>query len=185
MGGGEPRPYKICFFMFNPQIHHRRSIRLKGYDYAQAGAYFVTICCQDRQHRFGKIQNGEMILNELGEIAYREWLNLPTRFPNAELDVFQVMPNHFHAILVLKNVGVGLAPAQTENVPTLGNIIGAYKSLVSKECLPIFQARNEYMGKLWQRDYYEHIIRNENSYQEIANYIINNPITWEQDTFFC
>lgn len=180
--------------MFNPQIHHRRSIRLKGYDYAQAGAYFVMICCQDKQHRFGKIQNGKMILNELGEIAYTEWLNLPTRFSNAELDVFQIMPNHFHAILVLKNVGAGLAPTQTENVqtengqaenaPTLGNIIGAYKSLVSKECLPTFKVRNEYMGKLWQRDYYEHIIRNENSYQEIANYIINNPTTWEQDRFF-
>ncbi len=174
--------------MFNPQKHHRRSIRLKGYDYAQAGAYFVTICCQDRLHRFGKIQDNEMVLNELGDVAYQEWLNLPTRFPNIELDVFQIMPNHFHAIVILQDVIVEakFTPAQTENGqnPILGTIIGTYKSLVSNECLAIFKTKNEHMGKLWQRGYYEHIIRNENSYQEIANYIINNPANWEKDTFF-
>lgn len=73
---------------YNPQIHHRRSIRLKGYDYSQAGLYFITICCQDRKCRFGKIENGEMILNEWGTVAYNEWVKLVERFKNFELDVF-------------------------------------------------------------------------------------------------
>ena len=95
---------------FDPKIHHRRSIRLKGYDYSQEGSYFITICCQDMKCRFGKIENDEIILNEYGMIAYNEWVKLPERFPNFELDVFQIMPNHMHGIIVL-NVGAGLAPA--------------------------------------------------------------------------
>ena len=79
--------------LYNPAFHHRRSIRLKGYDYAQAGLYFITICCQNRIWRFGEIINGEMLLNEFGEIAYNEWIKLTERFPNFELDVFQIMPN--------------------------------------------------------------------------------------------
>lgn len=86
---------------YNPKIHHRRSIRLKGYDYSQSGLYFITICCQDMICRFGKIVNGEMVLNELGMIAYNEWLKLPERFPNFELDLFQIMPNHIHGIVAL------------------------------------------------------------------------------------
>ena len=86
---------------YNPILHHRRSIRLRGYDYSQSGAYFITICCQDRIHRFGKIENGEMILNNFGEIAFEEWVNLPKRYPNMVLDAFQVMPNHIHGIIVL------------------------------------------------------------------------------------
>ena len=90
---------------YNPNKHHRRSIRLKGYDYSQAGLYFITICCQHRIWRFGEVINGEMLLNELGEIAYNEWIKLTERFPNFELDVFQIMPNHMHGIIVLNNVG--------------------------------------------------------------------------------
>ena len=98
---------------YNPKIHHRRSIRLKGYDYSQAGAYFITICCQDRECRFGKIENDEMILNEYGNIAYNEWAKLPERFMNFELDVFQIMPNHMHGIIVLNDaIGAGFTPAQ-------------------------------------------------------------------------
>jgi len=235
---------------YNPQIHHRRSIRLKGYDYSQAGAYFVTFCTQDRNCIFGKIENDEMILNEFGQIAYNEWVKLSDRFQNMELDVFQVMPNHFHAIIVLTNnanVGAGLAPAQysdkndtdkndtdknntdknntdknntdknnmqqintqqttnntnifvngaihgagaspapteTITVATVGDIVGAYKSLVANECLKIFKSKNLYMGKLWQRNYYENIIRNNESYQRISDYIINNPAKWNDDKFF-
>ncbi|MDQ5929218.1 MAG: REP-associated tyrosine transposase, partial [Bacteroidota bacterium] len=93
--------------MYNPKIHHRRSIRLKGYDYSQSGAYFITICCQDMKHRFGEIENGEMILNEYGKIAYKEWENLTDRFANVALDVFQIMPNHIHGIVVLVGDGYG------------------------------------------------------------------------------
>lgn len=80
---------------YNPAIHHRKSIRLKGYDYSQAGAYFITICCHNRICRFGNIENKKMILNELGQIAFDEWIKLPERFLNFELDVFQIMPNHW------------------------------------------------------------------------------------------
>lgn len=89
---------------YNPLIHHRRSIRLKGYDYSKAGAYFITICCEDRIHRFGKVSGNEMLLNESGTIAYNEWINLADRFPNFELDVFQIMPNHMHGIIVLSDI---------------------------------------------------------------------------------
>jgi len=189
---------------YNPKIHHRRSIRLKGYDYSQAGAYFITICCEHRICRFGKIENNEMILNELGNIAYNEWAKLAERFANFEMDVFQIMPNHMHGIIVLKNVvGAGFTPAQNDDmvlgqrqvlgqpqgialttVSTVGDIVGAYKSLVFNGCLEIYKSRNERMGKLWQRDYYEHIIRNEHSYQTISAYIINNPSKWGDDKFY-
>jgi len=198
---------------YNPQIHHRRSIRLKGYDYAQAGLYFITICCQDRVCRFGTIENDKMILNELGTIAYDEWIKLPGRFTNFELDVFQIMPNHMHAIILLnETVGAGFTPAQNQNTPaqndtaqnknntaqnimadngarvnrapTVGAIVGAYKSLVANLCLGIFKNKNEMTGKLWQRNYYEHIIRNEQSYQIISAYIINNPAKWAGDKFY-
>lgn len=190
---------------YNPNIHHRRSIRLKGHDYAQAGLYFITICCENRICRFGNIENGEMILNEYGIIAHHEWVKLSERFPNFELDAFQIMPNHIHGIIVLNNVGATLAVAQNDTrlavaqndgvapiddirtgaspAPTLFDVVGAYKSLVANGCLEIYKSRNETMGKLWQRNYYEHIIRDEQSYQNISNYIINNPVNWNKDKF--
>ena len=89
---------------YNPNIHHRRSIRLKGYDYSQTGLYFITICCQNRIHRFGTIENDEMILNGYGMIANNEWLKLAERFINFELDVFQIIPNPLHGIINLSSV---------------------------------------------------------------------------------
>ncbi|MDP2238387.1 MAG: hypothetical protein Q8J88_18310 [Bacteroidales bacterium] len=328
---------------YNPNIHHRRSIRLKGYDYSRAGLYFITICCQDRASRFGQVVKGEMVLNEFGQIAYNEWMKLSERFPNMQLDVFQIMPNHMHGIIALVRatlavaqntptdiivgagftpapndisvqtnsvvpnsgqmnsgemdsgqahdgesnfqqtnsivynranvwiaqntptdiiVGAGFTPApndisvQTDSVvpnsgqtntgqahdgerifeqtnlgqqrsgqprdgesnfqqtnsgqprglpqrdnpvvdnwatarvaqtgvaQTVGDIVGAYKSLVANECLDIYKAKNKRMGKLWQRNYHEHIIRNEHSYQRISEYIINNPAKWAEDKFY-
>ncbi len=206
---------------FNPAIHHRRSIRLKGYDYSQNGLYFITICCQNRICRFGHIENKEMVLNEYGKIAHNEWVKLAERFPNFELDVFQIMPNHMHGIIVLNNknasvVGSGASPDQIsqnkedENGqpqgiaptkgeprratptngesrglnPTVSVIVGAYKSLVANGCLEIFKSKNKTMGKLWQRDFYEHIIRNQEAYLRISNYIINNPSKWDEDKFY-
>ncbi|HZJ35879.1 MAG TPA: transposase [Gillisia sp.] len=195
---------------YNPNIHHRRSIRLKGYDYSQAGLYFITICCQDRECRFGKIENDEMILNELGNIAYVEWMKLAERFSNFELDVFQIMPNHMHGIIALKNpVGAGFTPAQNDTnapndlapndinnqndgykgaaarvAPTIGDIVGGFKSLVANGCLDIYKSKNEKMGKFWQRNFHEHIIRNEQSYHRIREYIINNPAKWSDDKFY-
>src|SRR5690606_25089271 len=105
--------------LYNSHIHNRRSIRLKGYDYSQAGAYFLTICCGGMECRFGKIENGDMIVNKYGVIAYDEWVKLPDGFPNFELDVYQIMPNHMHGIIVLNEstVGAGLAPARNDDPP--------------------------------------------------------------------
>lgn len=145
-----------------------------------------------------------MMLNEFGIVAYNEWVKLSERFSNFELDVFQIMPNHMHGIILLNDisVGAGVNPAQndlyTQNdgktndnnrttarvAPTVSNIVGAYKSLVANGCLDIFKSQNETMGKLWQRNYYEHIIRNEKSYQTITEYIINNPAKWVDDKFY-
>ncbi len=86
---------------FNPKIHHRRSIRLKEYDYSHEGYYFITICCHNNIHRFGKIENEIMLPNEYGMIAKKEWRKLPQRYPGIELGLFQIMPNHIHFILVL------------------------------------------------------------------------------------
>jgi len=154
------------------QLPLRKSIRLKGYDYSLAGLYFVSICCQDRICRFGKIENGKMILNEFGNIAYNGLVDLPNRFLNIELDVFIIMPNHIHVIIILNS--------QTNT--TIADIVGAYKSLVSNGCLDIYKSKNQIMGKFWQRNYHEHIIRNEKSYNTISDYIENNPGTWDHDT---
>jgi REP element-mobilizing transposase RayT len=191
---------------YNPKIHNRRSIRLKGYDYSKAGLYFITICRQDRINRFGQVINGEMILNEFGLIAYNEWIKLADRFSNFELDVFQIMPNHIHGIISLLPVGSGLAPdllyegqpqglpqPETQGLPqqlvqqgksSISDIVGAYKSIVANGCLEIYKSRDEIMGKFWQRNYYEHIIRNDLAYYNISEYIINNPLKWEEDRFY-
>jgi putative transposase len=182
---------------YNPLIHHRRSIRLKGYDYSQAGAYFITICCHGMQCRFGNVgapiagaqeRNAQVHLNDFGMIAYNEWSKLPERFPYMELDVFQIMPNHIHGIVVLNDetVGAPLAGALKEAPTAVGDIVGAYKSLVMTECLRFLkqQTQETSLGKLWQRNYHEHIIRNEKSYNKIASYIINNPDNWINDKFY-
>lgn len=186
---------------YNPKIHHRKSIRLKGYDYSQDGLYFVTICCENKVCRFGNIKDGEMYLNEYGKIAYTQWLKLGERFTNCELDVFQIMPNHMHGIIVLNNPAgttLAVAPNDADKITgaeragaspaptgaTLGDIIGAYKSIVANECLKIYKSKNQRMGKLWQRNYYEIIIRNQQSYLRISEYIINNPAKWESDKLY-
>ena len=141
---------------------------------------------------FGTIENSEMLLNEFGLIAQNEWAKLPERFPNFELDVFQIMPNHMHGIIALNDyaVGAGFTPAQNRArvnrapTTTIGDIVGAYKSLVSNECLKIYKSNNQIMGKLWQRNYYEHIIKNESPYKTISEYIINNPQQWDKDKFY-
>jgi len=193
---------------YNPQIHHRKSIRLKGYDYSQAGLYFITICCQDRECRFGKIENDKMILNNLGKIADECWLEIPKHFPNVILHEYIVMPNHVHGIIELVNddnvVGVeNFQPLQHHNesqrnefqkmIPrSIGSIVKGFKIGVTK-WFRINEDVSEGDGnfqplqsqqKLWQRNYHEHIIRNEKSYQTISNYIVKNPERWKGDKFY-
>jgi REP element-mobilizing transposase RayT len=151
---------------YNPDLHHRHSIRLRGYDYANAGAYFVTICCQNRINRFGEIVNNAgrgavntMNLNGFGKIVDAEWQNLTTKYPNVNIGEYIIMPNHFHGIIEI-----------TERTVMIGNIIGYLKYKTTKMInLP---------EKLWQRNYWEHIIRSETEYARIAKYIRNNPVLW-------
>ena len=182
--------------VYDPEIHHRRSIRLKGYDYSQAGAYFVTICNQNRECLFGDIVDGEMRLNDAGEMLERWYSELEKKYPDIQCDEFVCMPNHVHFIAV--NVGADLrvrpdsAPRQTmgEHV-TMGEHIGSplhrvvqwFKTMTTNEYIRGVKQNNwrSFPGKLWQRNYWEHIIRNESELNRIREYILNNPAQWELD----
>jgi REP element-mobilizing transposase RayT len=211
---------------YNPEIHHRCSIRLKEYDYSQAGLYFITTCTQNRECLFGEIAGAEMNVNEYGKIVETVWNELPQHYPNVRLDKFVVMPNHIHGIIALTNVGAGFKPAQitkpTTIYPdapiiypasmmkttaaidngaanhTIGNnndnginragfkpaptesqkqhglpeIVRALKTFSSQK---INELRNVSGIAVWQRNYYEHIIRDEQSYQNLSYYIIHHP----------
>ena len=191
---------------FNPDIHHRRSIRLKHYDYSKAGAYFITLCIQDRQHLLGHIQEGVAVLSDIGRIAQEQWFNLPQRFTNVRLDAFVVMPNHIHGILYIDPVGAPLAGAHNETMgkcqPTgapddahgrsqgrprgspLHAVVGAYKSLVHRDALLMAKRNGLFLGRLWQRNYWEHVVRNDEELNKIREYIRNNPYTWEEDRLY-
>lgn len=194
---------------YDPNKHHRRSIRLKGYDYQNAGAYFITICVQNRACILGDI-----ILNS---IINDVWLALPIWFPTIELDEFVIMPNHVHFVVWLgvgtslagvqnrqeKGEGVGTplagvlpankdggkprpyvvpSPQKTNPNPTLGDVVGAFKSLVFKVYFNWITANDpSRQAKFWQDNYYEHIIRNDRELNAIRQYIIDNPINWHVD----
>jgi REP element-mobilizing transposase RayT len=189
---------------FNPALHNRRSIRLKGYDYAQEGFYFITICCQDRAHLFGEMVNGEMNLNEFGEIAFEEWKNTEQVRDNCKIYEFVIMPNHIHGIIEITinkgskdAIGKFQSPSQT-----VGSIVRGFKIVVIKKIKDRFKDSwcelkfaptiiptvakkiKELDFKIWQRDYFEIIIRNEQSYERISNYIRNNPKKWKEDKFY-
>lgn len=171
---------------YNPNKHHRRSIRLKGYDYSQSGLYFITICVKNNACLFGEIVNGVLLLNDAGKMVETEWTKLPDRFKNIELHEFIVMPNHFHAILEI--VGATLMDAQNADEPvkkTVGDMVGAFQSIVTVEYIRGVKNNDwqPFDRKLWHRNYWEHIIRNEQSYQTISEYIINNPLKWDEDKF--
>ena len=164
---------------YNPEIHHRRSIRLKDYDYRQAGDYFVTVCTQNRECLFGDVADGEMRLNEAGRMTIKTWIGLADRFPFVELDEFVVMPNHMHGIILI--VGAGLAlpnKGAASSAPTLGDVIRTFKSIAAININRLLERTGR---PLWQRNYYEHIIRNEDDLNRIREYITNNPTRWAED----
>jgi len=210
---------------YNPNIHHRRSFRLKGYDYSQAGLYFITICVQDRKCLFGEIFGADvvwvknfqppqvMILNDAGKIADECWVEIPEHFPNVVLHEHIIMPNHVHGIIELKridkisdNIGnetvgtrhvVSLQPDNPDNtvrpshvmvqenqfskpIPgSLSVIIQQYKSSVTR-----FLNKSNISHFRWQSRFYEHVICDQQSYEQIAYYIINNPKNWKDDDLF-
>ena len=188
--------------MSNPsQVHHRRSIRLPGYDYSQPGAYFVTLVAEDRLNRFGEISDGEVRLNLAGQCAVSLWQGLPRHFAIA-LDEWVVMPNHLHGIIVIgADFGKGEAsgmhepatrpgnppdasPLRSHNRPqgtipgSLGAIVQNYKSTSTRR---INGLQGTPGAPVWQRNYYERIIRNEIEWRRIREYILNNPSQWELD----
>jgi REP element-mobilizing transposase RayT len=179
---------------YNPQIHHRQSIRLKGYDYTQPGAYFVTFCTYQRAEIFGQVIDGEMKLSALGEIVREEWLRSAEIRKEIRLfeDEFMIMPNHLHGInWIVESVGAdGVRPfissGRTASAPTgvslwraprsLGSFIAGFKASVTSRA-----ERELNMTGIWQRNYYDHIIRNDRELTNIRWYIRNNPLNWQLD----
>ena len=143
---------------FDPDVHHRRSIRLKGYDYSNAGAYFVTIVAWQREMLFGEIVDKEMVLNEFGQIVSEKWQWLETQYPYIELGAWIVMPNHFHGILVINGRGGSRSAPTPIKCKPLGGLIGAFKTVSTKQ---INLLRDTEGQAVWQRNYYEHIVRDE------------------------
>lgn len=204
---------------YNSKIHHRKSIRLNGYDYSRAGLYFVTICCQNRSHLFGEMTNGKMTLNDAGKMIEKIWHQIPNDFENIHLNEYVTMPNHIHGIIEIPVAVVGADSisahsisgqnpnkiydanraemdsdrAEMDSAPTattaagsgtgLSQVVQSFKrhttieyiKMVKKNILPFFNKR------IWQRNYWEHIIRNENEFIRISEYIRNNPVNWSRD----
>jgi REP element-mobilizing transposase RayT len=169
---------------YNPDIHHRRSIRLKDYDYSQSGYYFITICTQNHINLFGDVLNGKMVKNQYGDLVEFTWYDLLNHNHNIELGEFIVMPDHVHGIVIisdivgLRDIGAGLEPAPTK--PHIKNhglpeIVRQFKTFSARR---INQIRHSPGIHVWQRDYYERIIRNKNQYRNVVKYIIENPRNW-------
>ncbi len=170
---------------YNSEKHNRRSIRLKGHNYAQQGAYHVTICTQNRECILGDIKNGEMILNHYGLIARKCWNELVNHYIYIEMGMHIIMPNHIHGIINISgapNVGAGFKPAldgrPKDNTHCLSEIIRALKTFSARQ---INRSRGTSGIPVWQRNYYEHIVRNETELSRINKYIMNNPIQWDND----
>jgi putative transposase len=161
---------------YDPEKHHRRSIRLKGFDYSRSAIYFVTICVQNRECLLGTILQNQLFLNDAGGMVSAEWLALVSRFPSVILDEFVVMPNHFHGIIYI-------SPDSPDH-PTLGKILGAFKSIVNNNYIIGVKTNDwePFNKRLWQRNYYEHIVRDDSALQKIREYIQSNPRTWQTDS---
>jgi REP element-mobilizing transposase RayT len=191
---GSLRPYRPQFGEIDMITKNRHSIRLPGYDYSRQGVYFITLVTFERECLFGKIIDGDISLAPLGQIVREQWMRLPARFPNWSIDTFGIMPNHVHGILFKWNnstrkvgatiperpavSGTSLRSNMSPCCDSLGAIIRAYKSAVSFR----FHQISAHMElPLWQRNYYEHIIRDEADLNRIRQYILENPLRWAED----
>ena len=186
---------------YNPEVHHRQSIRLRDYDYSHAGAYVVTVCAWQRECLFGEVVDGEMRLSAFGEIVQEDWQLTAVLRDNTRLDEFVIMPNHFHAIIFIDdrrgtacrplgfNVVTDKDQGTAHRAPTaelfgrpvvgsLPTIIRSFKSAATKH---INRLRNNPGAPVWQRNYYERVIRDDQELHAIRQYIINNPIKWADD----
>jgi REP element-mobilizing transposase RayT len=178
---------------YDPNKHNRRSIRLKGYDYSQAGAYFVTIVAYQRECLFGEIVGDDVVLNDYGRVVKKWWHTIPVHFPTIETFTFVIMPNHVHGIILITDDGRGVVSAPDDNMkikhvgretlplrrPTLGQIVAYFKYQSTKEMNAMDGTGT--ITKFWQRNYYERIIRDEREMDHIHNYIESNPSMWVDD----
>lgn len=174
-------------------VRQRKQIRLKKYDYSDAGWYYVTVCTQNRECLFGNIINNKIILNEFGNVIQQCWENIPNYFNNVELDEFQIMPNHVHGIIIIRNNVVGARssrPMYSRPIPpSLGQIIGYFKYQSTKHINNLMEGsedptptKKQYKFKqIFQRSFYDHIIRNEFDLNRIRQYIRDNPSNWNND----
>ena len=163
--------------------HHRRSLRLKKYDYARSGAYFVTICSRNQECVFGDVSDGEMHLNEYGIVVREEWLRTALLRDGVAMDAFVVMPNHLHGIIVINGRGTARRAPTGERFgkPTVNSvptIIRSFKSACAKRINDMRKAQGT---PVWQRNYYEHVIRDEDDLNRIRQYILDNPARWAED----
>jgi REP element-mobilizing transposase RayT len=203
---------------YNPDIHHRRSVRLKGFDYSKAGAYFVTICTRDRACSLGQVENGVVRLSEAGFIVEEIWSSLPSRFRDVLVDAFVVMPNHVHGIVLIEAQFIapgvvrgldalnpdatpqdamnraptpgeraqgGMNRAPTSDEPAQG---GVTRAPTLGECVRTFKAASTRLIRVggneefvWQRNYYEHVIRDDDELGRVKEYIRANPENWDSD----
>ena len=171
--------------------HNRQSIRLRGYDYSLAGFYFITICVNERRSLFGDVVEGKMQLSVGGKKLYRAWNSIPSRLPATGTDCFVVMPNHVHGIIALTDrpIGCGIAPQVSSGAPvctngvTLPEIVRWFKAATTNMYRAAIRRRGwpRYEKRLWQRNYYEHIIRDAESLSRIREYISTNPERWSMD----
>jgi putative transposase len=165
-------------------MRRRKQIRLREYDYSSAGAYFLTVCVKDGIGMFGEIVDGEMIQNEYGNIVKSCWDELHVHYSQIELDAFIVMPNHVHGIIIIHD-SVGAihelplrwTPRQRRQM-LLPKIVGRFKQNSAKR---INELRGSPPSSVWQRNYFDHIIRNEKSLNRIREYIVTNPERWQWD----
>ena len=162
--------HRDAIVKYDPDKHHRRSIRLKGYDYAQAGAYFITVCSDQRARIFGEIVEGQFKSSDVGLVVKRIWENLPNHYAHLTLDAFVVMPNHIHGLLMLSE---NPSDTKRQDIPM---IVGTFKSYSTREVRLI-----EPGLQVWHRNYYDHVVRDEDELDGIRNYILSNPLLWEQD----
>ncbi len=161
------------------ELPKRKPTRLKNYDYSGNGYYFITICAHNRKNIFSNIVGQGLapaanVLRPFGEIAEKELLDLENRYENIKIDKYVIMPNHIHVIIIIQNETAGASPC-----PTLSDVICTFKSITTRKCHLIKPNQ-----KLWQFSFHDHIIRGENDYREIWNYIDTNPLKWKEDKFY-
>lgn len=175
---------------YNPEEHHRRSIRLKEYDYSEPNWYYVTICTYHHKNLFGEIKNSKMVLSSFGKIVNEEWLRTKELRKNIDLDEYVIMPNHFHAILIIERRDTARCVPTTVNenrkfgemqAGSLSAMVRSFKSAVTKG---INELQNTSREPTWQKGFYEHIIRNEQDLYHIRKYIEQNPLKWELDEYY-